>query len=472
MKKLKKRGEDGTVMVLVACLLVALLGFAAISVDVSVWYSQKRELQSAVDSGVKKAAEDLYQNSATITTALSDATQVLKDNNVTINQAYDSLTLVNENGKATLTLAKTVKTYFFTGTGATNGQIIKVSSSAMLGTDTQLVQESYPRNVAFDAASGINLTASNSGASSGSISTGGDIKITSYIKIDGDINCDGDLTIKAGNNYVMNGSILTGGNFETTSQLIVNGNVESVGKIVENSGGGTVTGDMKAGSTISLNGMTVKGEKIPNTTVNHIPYSWHWNDINNYMSAGNTATVTQDLYNSFLKDCFPSSPYSWSVGIVYSNGSISTYNTKNLQKLIDYIKQKTGKQNIYIDGSLTIQCSGETINNSGMIICKNDLNFNSGTLTVKGGTAFVSTQGSITTNMSNCTLYGALITLGTGKNIQLNNTGTIYGSVISNGTITDTLTWTIQTNDDWQAYLPPTTVTSTIKVTHVKLVAD
>ncbi len=53
------RSERGQALILAVFAMVALLGFAALAVDVGYWYSQKREVQKAVDSAALAGAMEL-----------------------------------------------------------------------------------------------------------------------------------------------------------------------------------------------------------------------------------------------------------------------------------------------------------------------------------------------------------------------------------------------------------------------------
>jgi hypothetical protein len=53
------RSERGQALVLAALAMVAVLGFAALAIDVGYWYSQKREVQNAVDAAALAGAQEL-----------------------------------------------------------------------------------------------------------------------------------------------------------------------------------------------------------------------------------------------------------------------------------------------------------------------------------------------------------------------------------------------------------------------------
>ena len=61
MKKLltRTRGESGQVFVFVAVILTALVGMAALVVDVGSWYQAQRKLQTAADAAALAGAQEL-----------------------------------------------------------------------------------------------------------------------------------------------------------------------------------------------------------------------------------------------------------------------------------------------------------------------------------------------------------------------------------------------------------------------------
>lgn len=71
MKKLKsKKNESGQSLILVTVVIAALIGFAALVVDVGVLYNSKAELQNIADAAALAGAQDLPNASLAIDTAL------------------------------------------------------------------------------------------------------------------------------------------------------------------------------------------------------------------------------------------------------------------------------------------------------------------------------------------------------------------------------------------------------------------
>jgi hypothetical protein len=74
------RSERGQALILAALAMVVLLGFAALSIDVGYWYSQKREVQKAVDAAALAGAQELPDD---FVMAESKAREYLAKNGVT-----------------------------------------------------------------------------------------------------------------------------------------------------------------------------------------------------------------------------------------------------------------------------------------------------------------------------------------------------------------------------------------------------
>jgi len=58
------RSERGQALILAALAMVVILGFAALAIDVGYWYSQKREVQNAVDAAALAGAQELPDDPA------------------------------------------------------------------------------------------------------------------------------------------------------------------------------------------------------------------------------------------------------------------------------------------------------------------------------------------------------------------------------------------------------------------------
>lgn len=73
----RARGESGAVLVVVAVSLVALLGFAALAIDVGSFYQAQRQAQSAADAGALAGADDIITSPSAV---LGDATTYASTN--------------------------------------------------------------------------------------------------------------------------------------------------------------------------------------------------------------------------------------------------------------------------------------------------------------------------------------------------------------------------------------------------------
>jgi len=94
------RRDDGAVAVITALLMVALLGFAAVSVDVGANYAERRQLQNGADAAALAVAqESSCRTSATPTTTA----QTLVQANVNDGLATGSAVIDQAVGKVTAT---------------------------------------------------------------------------------------------------------------------------------------------------------------------------------------------------------------------------------------------------------------------------------------------------------------------------------------------------------------------------------
>ncbi len=155
--RLRARGseESGVVMVIVAGLLVAILGMAALAIDLSSFYQAQRQAQSAADAGALAGAAALAAGSTTAASAASSTATSYAHTNypgsspaVTVNSAATQVT-VNVNASA--------PSFFGQLFGLTNGQ---VGAKAVAGLPT-LTPCTNPGNncyaiFAMDSTSGSN----------------------------------------------------------------------------------------------------------------------------------------------------------------------------------------------------------------------------------------------------------------------------------------------------------------------------
>src|SRR3989304_548970 len=66
------RSERGQALVLAALAMLVILGFAAMAIDVGYWFSQKREVQKAVDAAALAGAQELPDDSVMAETVARD----------------------------------------------------------------------------------------------------------------------------------------------------------------------------------------------------------------------------------------------------------------------------------------------------------------------------------------------------------------------------------------------------------------
>jgi hypothetical protein len=103
------RREEGTVLPLVAMMLVVILGITAFAIDLSGWYFDQRHLQMQADSAVEAGASQFIQNSAGCSSNTPTVQQV-EANYAGVSATYagsavasSPITSNNENGSVSIT---------------------------------------------------------------------------------------------------------------------------------------------------------------------------------------------------------------------------------------------------------------------------------------------------------------------------------------------------------------------------------
>jgi hypothetical protein len=127
--ELKKRGseESGVIIVLVAGMLVAILGMAALAIDIGSFYQAQRQAQSAADAGALAASQDLP---ASTTAAVTDGTSYARKNfqsatNISVIPNYN-----NNSQQVKVTVSASTPSFFGQLFGITHAD---VSASAVAG---------------------------------------------------------------------------------------------------------------------------------------------------------------------------------------------------------------------------------------------------------------------------------------------------------------------------------------------------
>jgi Flp pilus assembly protein TadG len=138
MKRLLSRlgNEDGQVLILVATGMVALVGMAALVVDVGSWFRQQRATQSIVDAAALAGAQALPTDPASAITIAKDygakngVAGELTDANISITSTYST------NDTITVTDSKPAS-FFFGGIFNALGFNISRTASAMVGAPSE-----------------------------------------------------------------------------------------------------------------------------------------------------------------------------------------------------------------------------------------------------------------------------------------------------------------------------------------------
>lgn len=130
LTRLRRRGSDesGVVLILVAVLMTAFLGFAALSIDLGSYWQSQRQAQAAADAGALAASQDLPSSTASAST---DGTNYAKTNypgaTVNVTPNYNGTT-----NQAKVTVTVTSPSFFGRFFGKT-GQVISASAVAAAG---------------------------------------------------------------------------------------------------------------------------------------------------------------------------------------------------------------------------------------------------------------------------------------------------------------------------------------------------
>jgi Flp pilus assembly protein TadG len=128
LNRLRRRGQDesGVVLVVVAIMMVAILGMAALAIDVGSFYQAQRQAQAAADAGALAASQDLPGSGAS---ALTDGTTYATTNypgaTATVSTPYNG-----SSSQVKVTVNATTPSFFGRIFGITKAN---VSASAVAG---------------------------------------------------------------------------------------------------------------------------------------------------------------------------------------------------------------------------------------------------------------------------------------------------------------------------------------------------
>lgn len=209
--------------------------------------------------------------------------------------------------------------------------------------------------------------------------------------------------------------------------------------------------------------------------VQHGNYKWHWEKLEDYLAYDSSKSdadqpytvVDDDMFNNYVQD--KCDGLTWKAQMGHWNGNFEFWSNSDIGGFLDYCREhgKGDDYPLYFPGSVTLN-QGGNIQLNGTIIVEKDFTYN--TQTVHIGTssdnpvAIVSRNGNITLGNSGGSnvVNGAVIDLNPNGNIQMNGGGTIYGGVVSKGTITMNGKWDVTANTKWQQSVQP--VQSSTKV--------
>jgi Flp pilus assembly protein TadG len=127
------RQRRGTVAVMIALMMPALLGAGAMAIDVGVWYRESERLQLAADAGAEGAARllaaDTAGNSAYQAAALIEVNGVTGGTNIGTLQTPVTVSVTSTWSQVTVTLTSTADSYLARSMGFT-GPAISASATA------------------------------------------------------------------------------------------------------------------------------------------------------------------------------------------------------------------------------------------------------------------------------------------------------------------------------------------------------
>lgn len=326
----------------------------------------------------------------------------------------------------------------------------------------------------------------------------------------GRVETIGDFTSNNGGS-TFNKDILANGKLFVGADTI-NGNLYGNKEVYINAPGCYIKGDVKSNNKTTINGGSIptidgtwylrgslqdyqkKGLKNSSgtaaniadgtkeedlATLQHSPYTWNYDKLADYLaydpnrSEQPYVVVTKELWDEYVDEKYTKVDSNGNVikgadwmagGSAYGSGDdvhISIWG--NGQKLVDFINycsDKNGGKPVFFKNDFIYNQVGDDVNLHTTIICNGNLEVDSVVKYDNGSQGcLISLNGNVTLGNagSNNTFNGAIMTLGNGKNITLNGTGTINGGVISHGDITMTHAWNITDDTTWQKTFTKTT---------------
>ncbi|WP_130836148.1 pilus assembly protein TadG-related protein [Lachnoclostridium sp. Marseille-P6806] len=257
--------ERGVAAVFVALIIVVLIGFAAVSIDEGMWFSEERRYQNAADSAALMAASMLLKNGKTSEEARESAYEAASENGLTLMDGQLTMSVDGTPGvsgsKVTVTIERPTDNYFSTLLSGKDTTLIRVTAVAALEIQENTNTENpYAVNGAIESRKDFEWKGyGGNPVVSGGINCGGNVTVTSPATLNGSVSADGKLTVKPSGVMTINGTLFSGGGTEVTTPVTVNGGVESNGNFSWNTSGGKITGSVYSNGSSFLGKVQVDG---------------------------------------------------------------------------------------------------------------------------------------------------------------------------------------------------------------------
>lgn len=203
--------ESGAVAIIAGLAFLVLIGFAALTIDVGTWYSERRQLQFAADAGavggaiaLKKTGSSTINTYATKDIQLNGCTSANNCTIVAINHPPTSGTSAGNTAAVEVILSKPADT-FLSQAFLSSAPTLQVRSVAGNQVTNNCLISLAPYGVGVNVKGGGSLTSpqcgiyANSSASDAVNVTGGGVITTSQISVVGGTNTAGGGTIKTTN---------------------------------------------------------------------------------------------------------------------------------------------------------------------------------------------------------------------------------------------------------------------------------
>jgi Flp pilus assembly protein TadG len=161
------RSERGSVLALTAVLLAAMLGMAALAVDVAGWYQMRRQLQSAADAAALAAAQDLPTSATATNTATGYVTSNITGATSAITTPYNG-----DSSQIKVTVTKSYPSVFGSVLGLGSVTITASAVAQHIGNSTPAAVFAMNTSCTSDGSVGVYVGSNNNQIVGGTHSNG------------------------------------------------------------------------------------------------------------------------------------------------------------------------------------------------------------------------------------------------------------------------------------------------------------